>query len=280
MESLFILPKRESRSITGMFDDPFYASLAVSKAEAYKKANPFPHIVFDNFLPEDLAREISASFSDPEDTRLPWRFHNNENTSRKFIDDEKFWSPTMRAFARELQARQFLLFLEEIAGIDCLLCDPYYIGGGEMVTGKGDFLKIHADFNWHHKLQAHRRLNALFYLTPDWNSAWKGDLELWDKGMTRAISKVSPVFNRLVIFSTDEDSNHGQPEPLVAPPGVYRRVFSAFYYTTRWTEGELKDPHFTLYKPENSPYGMQLRDDFRNSARDPASKTSDKPGSY
>src|SRR5215468_3716938 len=183
------LPKGHGSSITGMFDDPFYSQLAVSHGLAYKEAAPFPHIVFDNFLPENIAGEISDAFSDPADGSLPWRFHNNKNTCRKFIDDERAWSPTVRAFSRELQSRQFLLFLEELSGIDCLLCDPYFIGGGEMVSGKGDFLKVHADFNWHHKLQAHRRLNALFYLTPDWKSEWKGDLELWSKDMTEVASR-------------------------------------------------------------------------------------------
>jgi len=259
------LPKRHGSSITGMFDDPFYSQLAVSHGLAYKEAAPFPHIVFDNFLPENIACEISDAFSDPADDSLPWRFHNNKNTCRKFIDDEKAWSPAVRAFSRELQARQFLLFLEELSGIDCLLCDPYYIGGGEMVTGTGDFLKIHADFNWHHKLQAHRRLNALFYLTQEWKPEWKGNLEFWDRDMTQAVAKVAPIFNRMVVFSTTDDANHGQPEPLTAPEGVYRRLFSAFYYTTRRTEAELDEPHFTLYRPEKSAYCMQLREDFRNS---------------
>jgi Rps23 Pro-64 3,4-dihydroxylase Tpa1-like proline 4-hydroxylase len=271
------LPKRNCSSITGMFDDPFYAQLAVSEARAYKEAAPFSHIVFDNFLPENLAREISSAFSDPEDESLPWRFHNNKNTCRKFIDDERAWSPAVRAFARELQARQFLLFLEELSGIDCLLCDPYYIGGGEMVTGTDDFLKIHADFNWHHKLQAHRRLNALFYLTQEWKPEWKGNLELWDRDMTQAVAKVEPIFNRMVVFSTTDDANHGQPEPLTAPKGVFRRLFSAFYYTTRRTEAELDEPHFTLYRPEKSAYGMQLREDFRNASAQ--TKTKD-TGSY
>src|SRR5262245_18247704 len=107
------LPIRHCSSITGIFDDPFYGQLAVSQAAAYREASPFPQLVFYNFLPENIAREISNAFSDPADDSMPWRFHNNKHTCRKFIDDEKAWSPTVRAFSRELQARQFLLFLEE-----------------------------------------------------------------------------------------------------------------------------------------------------------------------
>ena len=176
----------------------------------------------------------------------------------------------LRVFANAVISRQFLLFLETLSGIDCLLADPYFIGGGAMATGPGEFLKIHADFNWHHKLQAHRRLNALLYLAPDWKPEWGGNLELWSKDMSKMEHSISPKFNRLIVFEVADDSNHGQPEPLKTPPGVYRRVFSAFYYTARKDDAEWNAPHFTLYKPENSPYSMNLRSEYEKTAKESA----------
>lgn len=44
---------------------------------------------------------------------------------------------------RELNSRQFVLFLETLTGIESLMPDPYYIGGGVHISGQGDFLKIH-----------------------------------------------------------------------------------------------------------------------------------------
>jgi hypothetical protein len=84
--------------------------------------------------------------------------------------------------------------------------------------------------------------------------------------MTRKV-QVAPQFNRAVIFEVTDDANHGQPHPLRTPPGVYRRVFSTFYYTTRKTDAEWNEPHFTLYKPENSPYGMSLQKDYQDKAK-------------
>ena len=40
----------------GAFDDQRYAALALRSAEAYQTADPFPHGVYDDFLPEALAR--------------------------------------------------------------------------------------------------------------------------------------------------------------------------------------------------------------------------------
>ena len=142
-----------------------------------------------------------------------------------------------------------VLFLETLTGIESLIPDPYFIGGGVHISGQGDFLKIHADFNWHHKLQAYRRVNALLYLSDDWQPEWKGAIEFWDREMTGPSSVRFPIFNRLVVFSTGEHSNHGQREPNACPPDVYRKVLNLYYYTTHREDQDMDDPHFTLYKP-------------------------------
>jgi hypothetical protein len=246
-----------------VFDDERYSQLAQANCQKFRDNQPFPHVVIDNFLPEDLALLVAGGYPDPNDESTAWKSHSNKNVVRKFVEDVRSMTLPMRLFASAVASRQFLLFLETLSGIDCLLPDPYFIGGGAMLTGTGQFLKIHADFNWHHKLQAHRRLNALLYLTANWQPEWGGALELWSKDMSERVHSVLPEFNRLVVFEVTDDANHGQPEPLNTPPGIYRRVFSAFYYTTRRDEVEWNAPHFTLYKPENSPYGMRLLSDYQ-----------------
>ena len=54
-----------------------------------------------------------------------------------------------------------LEFLETLTGIDGLVPDPYFAGGGLHQIVRGGFLKVHADFNWHPKLRLDRRLNML-----------------------------------------------------------------------------------------------------------------------
>jgi 2OG-Fe(II) oxygenase superfamily len=254
-----------SRLVT-LFDDRHYAQLALQFKEQFRNADPYPHIVLDNFLPVDIAEALALAYPDPNDPSVRWKTHANGNVLRKFVEDVSSLSIPMRIFANAIISRQFLLFLEALSGVDCLFADPYFIGGGAMATGRGEFLKIHADFNWHHKLQAHHRLNVLFYLAPDWQTEWGGQLELWSKDMTRRI-QIEPIFNRVVIFLVTDDSNHGQPHPLQTPESIYRRVFSAFYYTTRRNESEWNAPHFSLYKPENSPYGMSLQKDYQARAK-------------
>jgi len=51
----------------GTFDDPHFSRLALESAGRYQTAPPFPHIVFDDFLPVQLARTLSAAFPGEDD---------------------------------------------------------------------------------------------------------------------------------------------------------------------------------------------------------------------
>jgi Rps23 Pro-64 3,4-dihydroxylase Tpa1-like proline 4-hydroxylase len=250
----------------GVFDDTRYAQLALQRAKEYGSAAPFPNIAFDNFLPEPLAHSLSNAF--PQQADISWVERDNENNRRRYQHDETRLPRLIREMLREFNSRQFTLFLETLTGIPCLIPDPYFIGGGAHMSTTGDFLKIHADFNWHHKLQAYRRVNALLYLTEHWEPGWQGALEFWDKGMTAPVVSHPPTFNRLVIFSTGEHSNHGQRLPNLCPAGVYRKVLNLYYYTTSRDDGDLAAPHFTLYKPEASTFAQELGSQYRKSGGD------------
>jgi len=263
-------PTSEPRAI-GTFDDPAYAALAVTGADAYRHAEPFPHAVFDDFLDPALARALGEAF--PAD--IDWIERDNEQNRRRYQHDETKLPGLLRDMLRELNARQFLLFLETLTGIDNLFPDPYFIGGGAHVSERDDFLKVHADFNWHHKLQAHRRCNVLLYLTEDWEDEWGGETELWSRDMAGPVAQVTPRFNRALVFSTGEHSNHGQPRPNACPPGVLRKVLNLYYYTARRDDEDVADPHFTLYKTEASPFAVALGDDYRASA---ARSAPERPG--
>jgi len=250
---------RESETVTELlylFTDSKYPKIAVARRADFASALPFPHVVLDDFLPNEVALAISRSYPSVD---CDITHHDNENTSRKLQPDVGLFSPTLRAFSSALASREFLLFLETLTGVNCLIPDPYLFGGGAMISETGDFLKIHQDFNWHYQLQLHRRVNALFYLTPDWKSEYGGNLELYDD--EKKVREVEPLFNRAVIFATP-GANHGQPVPVAAPFGIQRRVFSAFYYTSRPNDDLWSDPHFTKYLPTNFNLGVKIKSDY------------------
>src|SRR6185369_5936944 len=81
------------------FDDPHYARLAVENQKQFQENQPFPHIVFDDFLPADVAALLAAAYPDPHDSTVDWKTHANVNVSRKFVEDVGSMSVPMRLFA-------------------------------------------------------------------------------------------------------------------------------------------------------------------------------------
>lgn len=251
---------------TGVFDNPHYAAIAVANHEAYTAQAPFPHIVLDDFLPRPLATNLSRAFPSPGDG-TGWVVNDHQNALKRYVHDETLMPSLLRAMLREFNSKQFVLFLEALTGIESLIPDPFFIGGGLHFTGPGGYLNMHADFNWLHKLQLHRRVNALLYLTEDWQQEWGGELEFSDEQRAACV-KVPPHFNRLVVFSTSEHSFHGQPQPLRTPEGVFRKALNVYYYTSKWdAEDGHVDPHFTKYLPQASPVAQEISNSYSRSAR-------------
>jgi hypothetical protein len=91
-----------------------------------------------------------------------------------------------------------------------------------------------------------RRINLLIYLNKDWLPEYGGQLELWDRSMETKVVDVVPLFNRCVIFNTDSDSFHGNPEIINHPRAVPRKSIALYYYTSTW--GAAKRDHTTQFK--------------------------------
>lgn len=266
----------------GTFDDPKFAKLALTNAKKYQTNDPFPHISFDDFIDPEVAAAIHDAFPHPDS--IDWIVRNNQNNLKRYQHDETKLPVLIREMLREFNSRQFCLFLETLTGIDNLMPDPYFMGGGIHLVSRGDFLNIHADFNWHHKLQAHRRVNVIFYPNVGWQKEWGGALEFWDKGMNGPRAAYHPMFNRVAIFNTNEDSNHGHPHKLECPENQFRKALNLYYYTTKWEDGSVHAPHFTVYKNEGdggridhdahkvgkdtaaSPFARELGENYRKSA--------------
>jgi Rps23 Pro-64 3,4-dihydroxylase Tpa1-like proline 4-hydroxylase len=215
--------------------------------DAHMYANPFPHSVIDNFLPNELVKEILKNF--PE---VP--VESEVNFEMGYAGQYKRQIPPLNcnAFNRNLFAffnsEPVLKFLESLTGIPKLIPDPYFIGGGYHETSRGGLLGIHADFRINKDLNLNRRINVIIYLNENWDESWGGALELWDKSMESVQRTVYPILNRCVVFNTDQDSFHGHPDPLTCPENVSRRSIALYYYTA--SEGIYNETpdHSTMYK--------------------------------
>jgi hypothetical protein len=232
--------------------EPYYIeaepllALADENRERFATAQPYPHVVLDDFLPEWVLDRVLEEFPDPG--QIPWKEFKRATSKKLATEGDAFFGDFTRHLLGQLNASAFLQFLERLTGIESLIPDPYFEGGGLHQIERGGFLKVHADFNWNEKLRLSRRLNALIYLNKDWEESFGGALELWDREMTYAVTKVLPVFNRCVVFATTDHSFHGHPEPLACPPDRTRRSIALYYYTSPAEDGAATAAHSTLYQ--------------------------------
>jgi hypothetical protein len=220
-------------------------SLATTNAEKYAAARPFPHIYFDNFLPTEAAEAALRDF--PEPRQVKWSEFDSPQEKKLAFDIVERLPVAVRDVLYFMNSRPMLEFLEILTGINGVIPDPYYVGGGLHQIKRGGKLAVHADFNHHTRLNLERRINVLIYLNKDWKEEYGGHFELWNKDMTAAEQKLLPIFNRCAIFSTTSVSYHGHPDPLSCPPDRTRKSLATYYYSNGRPEEELRDAHSTLF---------------------------------
>jgi hypothetical protein len=225
-------------------------------ADAFARAEPFRHVVIDGFFDPETCKRLLAAFPRFED-----RYALNElgQVGGKAVRmDVRELSDDYRALDAHIQSREFLDLVGRITGIPDLLYDPDYVGGGTHENVQGQGLDPNIDFNYHPGTRWHRRLNLIVYLNPEWQESWGGALELqsdpWDEANNRTTS-VLPLFNRCVIFETNEISWHGFRRITLPPErhALSRKSFAIYLYTRERPPQETAAPHATVYVPDTMP---------------------------
>ena len=216
---------------------------------------PYKHLVIDNFLEDEQAQTCLANFPDTDDPS--WEFANDTDIEIKFRTTwrSEFDIPDgIIEAVRILNGADFLRAISSLFGIDKLMPDPYFSGGGLNVTRKGGLLDVHVDGNYHDASGLNRRMNALLYLTPGWQPEWGGEFGIYDETGNKCIKKVAPLFNRLVVFDTHDKSWHGLPDPVNFPHDNPRRSLLLYYYTKEKRPSDqvlVSEPHSALWKKKN-----------------------------
>lgn len=241
--------------------------LAKSLRTGYRTAYPFPHIVIDNFLREETANQIFEEVKKYE----YWGYDPSAYSAKHQVN--KFFSPwsddNLRDIASTapktwevlsyLNSPEALKYLEELTGIENILPDNTYVGGGMHKINAGGRLAVHADYNIHPENGLHRRINLLLYLNKDWKKEWGGNLELWEKDMSKMTHSIEPIFNRAVIFNITDDAFHGHPHPLTCPEDVSRYSLALYYFTETRPENEISPKHAALWQEPDHNHDHSFR---------------------
>ena len=223
----------------------------------FQSAQPFRHIVLEDFLAPEFCRELMAEF--PAFDREKARNELGEEGRKAVNTNLPQLGPAYSRLDGLLRDRAFLEFMGRITGIPHLLYDPKYLGGGTHENLHGQDLDPHVDFNYHPLTQLHRRLNLILFLNPEWCEEWGGALELhvnpWLPEEEDRVKSVVPLFNRAVVFETSEISWHGFKRIELPPEKRHlsRRSIAVYYYTRRRPADETAPEHSTVYVPRQLP---------------------------
>jgi Rps23 Pro-64 3,4-dihydroxylase Tpa1-like proline 4-hydroxylase len=217
----------------------------------FRHAQPFPHLVIDGFLREELAEALLSEF--PSIDTMPrsrdYIFGNKHELSS--VDSAGRSSST---FVAAVTSTRFTDAVSLLTG-DKVFVDEAFHGGGFHQGSDGSFLDMHTDFNIHPSHEDWQRVvNCLLYLNKDWEPTFGGELLIKDRpdGTPRAIS---PRFNTAVIMLTDERTYHGYGR-MSLPPGVTRKSIATYAYKTV-TPGSIA-AHTTNWRPESASIVKKL----------------------
>lgn len=202
-----------------------------SLKQSWAVKGDYPRVfVVDDLLPDDIAATIAEHF--PEDGPI-WRqldtFRERKKTFAKLDSVDPIIAHTTDAF----HAPAVIDAIAAITGMDALEADPGLYAGGLSMMLPGDFLNPHIDNSHDAGRRRYRRLNLLYYVSPDWTADRGGNLEVWNRSVTRPKEIVSR-YNRFVVMETNKTSWHSV-NPVRA--GHPRRCVSNYYFSRRSPDG-------------------------------------------
>jgi hypothetical protein len=220
---------------------------------------PFKHVVIEDFFTSDFCQKLLEEFPS-FDEKLA--MNENGDVGRKAVHEHiSDLGSAYKKLDELVKNQDFISLIETYTGIKGLKYDPYYFGGGTHNNLEGQDLDPHVDFTHHPISGQHRRMNLIVYLNKEWEKEWGGNIELHKNPRLEPdqdeIVSVEPLFNRAVIFETNDISWHGFPRISLPDDkkSLSRKSFALYYYTDS-REEKIK-PHSTIYVERHLPERIQ-----------------------
>ena len=218
-------------------------------ARTFRSAEPFEHIIIDDFFRAEYLEQLIGEFPDIE---------RRGRRTKEHLREIAPLGPAYETLDATIQSDEFLRAISDITGIEHLLYDPAYQGGGVHRNFEGYRHMSHIDYNYHNNTRWHRRLNLIVYITPGWKDDWGGALFLYEDGSKPRLSKkirVPCLYNRAILFATHLHSWHGV-ETISFPEGtkpVTRDSIALYFFTEERPAEQITDRYQTQFFPRELP---------------------------
>lgn len=199
-------------------------------AHEFRQPGRVQSFVLDDLLDPALASAIYRAFPPPGAMVLKKSIREHKLVAVQMDRYERICEEIIYAF----QDRRIVEALQRITGINELHADGQLYAGGLSLMAKGHYLLPHLDNSHDKDRSQYRVLNLLYYVTPDWQLDYGGNLELWDQGPKGSPRVIHSRFNRLVCMATDRRSWHSVQKVL--HDGM-RCCVSNYYFSPRPIDG-------------------------------------------
>lgn len=218
----------------------------------YSNAQPFEHIIIDDFLDPEYAENIFQEFPTINDT---WHEYKNPIEVKYTYDNINELNVDIKNYFYYLSHPEIIEMMQKITNIHDLEYDEFLHGAGVHMHPRYGRLNIHLDYEKHPYSGKERRLNVILFMSKDWNSDWNGANELWNDDVSQCIKKTDVKFNRAIIFKTNDISWHGLPDKILCPENTFRKSLAYYYVSplnTQKNESEYRKKAKFMKRPQDT----------------------------
>mmetsp|Transcript_39966 Transcript_39966/g.76435 ORF Transcript_39966/g.76435 Transcript_39966/m.76435 type:complete len:302 (-) Transcript_39966:1907-2812(-) len=154
-------------TVLGGFTKAMMNKLLAQHMGNYSAVQPFPHVVIDNFFPEEFAQAISDEFSDNQREVIDaecqskktgrgvstWMMGvhcptTGKDRGKSGVSNPDFMQVHTTLAFMVLRSPQFVMFLQRLTGISHLIPDPTYRGSGLHMTRPGGYIQVNCALNF------------------------------------------------------------------------------------------------------------------------------------
>lgn len=244
------------------------------KKDAFMSAEPFPHIVLDDFLDAEFYASIKNDLGQIGSSGSGRSF-NTVVEEKKWISLNSSLPDSIRKIVEALGTSESITNMHALSGIESLVSTTN--GNTKLanyhVMEPGGILGSHVDHSWEPELGIPHVLNTIIYLNDEWEDKDGGATVLFDRSGSKVIKRVPYKGNRAVIFLHSPYSFHGV-ERIAKESTQKRRTIYVDYYSqsfepfknlnlpfdkTWFKHGTtFKLKHLDYLKPANKHYAKAL----------------------
>lgn len=222
----------------------------------YLNMKPFPYMKQDNFLETEFSQKIQQEILNIPDEA--WDRYNNPFEQKYTLRDKHNFPSHLVQLFDELSSESFVNQLSKIVGIPLLLdTTRNFWGVHKYLTG--DKLDIHVDAGLHPTTELKKQVTLGIYLSSNWKEGYGCELEIWEgenasNNQAKIINKIdsiSPMFNRMVLFTCDDYSWHGNPEPAQCSEESRRIFVTISYLSKNFNDQNKRNKAFFVKRPSD-----------------------------